>query len=52
MDLDEGIAALMAAARECAERGASAQEAVDCVAAALLGREAEDDATILALCVQ
>ncbi|OEV07787.1 hypothetical protein AN220_33455, partial [Streptomyces nanshensis] len=52
MDLDEGIAALMAAARECAERGGSAQEAVDCVAAALLGREAEDDATILALCVQ
>ncbi|MFE9332307.1 PP2C family protein-serine/threonine phosphatase [Streptomyces sp. NPDC006925] len=51
MDLDEGVAALMAAARECAERGTSAQEAVDCLAATLLGREAEDDATILALCV-
>ncbi|MGI5351400.1 PP2C family protein-serine/threonine phosphatase [Streptomyces sp. CA-250714] len=49
MDLDEGIGALLAAVRECAARSESAAAATDCLVSTLLGREAEDDATILAL---
>ncbi|MGP3988789.1 PP2C family protein-serine/threonine phosphatase [Streptomyces sp. 3N207] len=50
MDLDEGVAALLAAVGECAARSSSAEAATDCLAAStLLAQEAEDDATILAL---
>ncbi|MEU7315110.1 PP2C family protein-serine/threonine phosphatase [Streptomyces sp. NPDC007083] len=51
MDLDEGLGALLAAARECAAGSGSAEAATDCLAATLLGREAEDDATLLAVYV-
>ncbi|MEU2720613.1 PP2C family protein-serine/threonine phosphatase [Streptomyces smyrnaeus] len=51
MDLDEGVAALLAAVRECAGRSDTAQAATECLVSTLLGHEAEDDATLLTLCV-
>lgn len=48
-DLDSGVASLLEAVVRCAARGTDARAATDCLMATLLGPEAEDDATILAL---
>ncbi|WP_326808940.1 serine/threonine-protein phosphatase [Streptomyces sp. NBC_01186] len=49
MDIDAGVAALLSAVRYCATRGDDAETVTDCLVETLLGPEAEDDATILAL---
>ena len=49
MDIDAGVAALLSAARHCASLGDDAERVTDCLVETLLGPEAEDDATILAL---
>lgn len=48
-DLDTGVASLMDAIVHCATPGTDARTATDCLMSTLLGPEAEDDATILAL---